>query len=1136
MNQEIRFVTTKDGVRIAYATVGDGVPLVKCANWLNHLEFDWKSPIWRPLLEGLARSFRLIRYDERGNGLSDWNVPELSLESFVRDLEAVVDAARLDRFALLGISQGGPVSIAYAVRHPERVSHLILYGTYAVGWAVRNDPAERQLREAMVTLIRQGWGQNNAAFRQLWSSLYVPDGLPEQLNWFSELQRISTSPENAASLLTALGSLDVRHLLPQVKAPTLVLHCEGDQVIPFEAGRRMAAGIPQARFIALPGKNHVPLPHDEAWPMLSAEIRRFVGLEPSHANGQPAQMLPGVKLGRYQILERIGAGGMGEVFRAHDENLRRDIALKVLPAAFCQDSERVARFEREARSASALNHPSIVTIFDIGVHRSTRYIAMELVPGKTLEKRMASGRLPIHEALRIATQLAQALAKAHEAGIVHRDLKPGNIILTPDGLPKILDFGLAKRASSLAPEGADAAVTAASFESAAGSFSGTPGYMAPEQVSGDPVDHRADQFAFGCLLYEMLTGTPAFKRLTARESLMATLRDDPESATRKNSEVFPALDAILRRCLEKNPSHRYADTRRLARDLEALQVQFSMETLRPVAAAPPADFAATTVGPLPATSDKWTSPVPSTERPLKSHASRSLRRVLLWAGILLVAILGIIYAKEIGAFLDRILRPSSAPQKIESIAVLPLENRSSDPEQQYFSDGMTEELTSELASLHSLDVIASNSASRFRKTSLRPGEVADALNVDALVSGSVQRSGEQIRITIQLIDGSSEKVLWSNRYDRHAKDVLGLQREVASSIAHGINLTLTPDETRRLEVSSTRNQEAYEAYLRARYRLGLSAGVIESNVDEALAQAEAAIALDPNFAEAHVLLAQSCLAKIFFWGGGRTYDEKAFIALGRALALNPRLGEAYAVRGSLYFTKLHNFDIARAVADYRRATSLNANLASAHHNLGSELTHAGLHERAIAEFQATLRLDPENTGAKLRLCRALWQSARFVEAVEHYERYNIVGFEKALTLAYLNRRKEAWETVESAEQRRKEGFGFSGQGEDLAAIRAFLHATQKETREARREIERASRIGKGNDHFHHAAFILAAACAEMGNPGEAVTWLKLAAESGMPNHPLFLQNPSMQKLRGHPGYEAFMTQLKPRWELLSTSL
>jgi class 3 adenylate cyclase/pimeloyl-ACP methyl ester carboxylesterase len=276
--QEIHFCKTRDGVQLAYSRIGQGPAIVKTGNWMTHLEFDFESPIWRHLYRELARDHAVYRYDARGNGLSDREIPDVCFENFVDDLEAVVDAANIERFALLGISQGCSVSIAYAVRHPERVSHLILYGGFAVGARKRvRTEAEKEAGEAMLTLMRLGWGQEDAAFRQLFTSQFIPDGTKEQADWFNELQRISCSPADAVRNLLASGETDVTSLLAQVKAATLVMHARHDARVPFEAGRRMAAGIPGARFVPLEGRNHLILESEPAFPRFLDEMRAFLG-------------------------------------------------------------------------------------------------------------------------------------------------------------------------------------------------------------------------------------------------------------------------------------------------------------------------------------------------------------------------------------------------------------------------------------------------------------------------------------------------------------------------------------------------------------------------------------------------------------------------------------------------------------------------------------------------------------------------------------------------------------------------------------------------------------------------------------------------------------------------------------------
>lgn len=274
--QDIRYCTTPDGFRIAYAVSGSGYPILKCANWMSHLQYEWESPIWRHWMEGLSADNQLIRYDQRGNGLSDWNVSDISFEAMVADLECVADASGLDRFALLGISRGCPISVAYAARHPARVSHLVLYGGRAKGWRAQGDADEIVLRAAMLTLMRAGWGQDNPAFRRMFSLLFIPDATPEQMEWFTELQRRTISPENAVRFQETSAMIDVTHLLKEVTAPTLVLHGTNDAVIPFVGGREFAAGIRGARFVPLESRNHILLETEPAFTQFLDELRRFI--------------------------------------------------------------------------------------------------------------------------------------------------------------------------------------------------------------------------------------------------------------------------------------------------------------------------------------------------------------------------------------------------------------------------------------------------------------------------------------------------------------------------------------------------------------------------------------------------------------------------------------------------------------------------------------------------------------------------------------------------------------------------------------------------------------------------------------------------------------------------------------------
>ncbi|RPJ59474.1 MAG: alpha/beta fold hydrolase, partial [Acidobacteria bacterium] len=455
--QQIHFCVASDGVRLAWASLGSGPALVKAANWLNHLEYDWQSPIWRSTLAELARDRLLVRYDERGNGLSDWDVAGLSFEAFVRDLEAVVDAARIDRFALLGISQGGAVAAAYAIRHPERVSHLVLLGAYARGWARRQSESLAEQRRALLTLVRHGWGRDNPAFRDLFASLYAPEATPEQVAWFSDLQRASTSPENAARLLTAFSEIDVTALMPSVRTPTLVIHADGDLVVPPAEGRLLASLIPGARFVMLESRNHVLLPGEPAWHRFLDETRAFLGdadavragagagdtgaARAVAGAGRVAPLSPGDTLGPYRIVGLLGEGGMGRVFRATDTRLGRDVAIKLLDKAEDAGATARERVLREARHAAMLNHPNVCTVFDVADAPGRRFIVMELVEGRSLADLRRDGGLAPGEVARCGEQVADALAHAHERGVVHRDLKSANVMLDSTGRIRVLDFG-----------------------------------------------------------------------------------------------------------------------------------------------------------------------------------------------------------------------------------------------------------------------------------------------------------------------------------------------------------------------------------------------------------------------------------------------------------------------------------------------------------------------------------------------------------------------------------------------------------------------------------------------------------------------------------------------------------------------
>ena len=587
---------------------------------------------------------------------------------------------------------------------------------------------------------------------------------------------------------------------------------------------------------------------------------------------------PGRRLGPYEILSPIGAGGMGEVYKAKDTRLRRTVAVKVLPPEFSSDAERRSRFEREARAASALNHPNITTVYDIGQDKGTRYIVMELVEGKTLRELVGDGPLSTKKLLALATQIADGLAKAHQAGIAHRDLKPENLMVTEDGLVKILDFGLAK----LIPQstGVDSEMDTLTKATQQGVILGTLQYMSPEQAAGRPVDYRSDQFSFGSILYEMATGRLAFKKDTMPQTLAAIIEAEPEPIRKLNDEIPAELSAIVERCLAKDPDERYESTADLASELKN----------------------------VPDTSPVW----------------RARRRVLWAAAGLLAAFLAFAFGPTLVRLSENVW-PSTTRAPIESIAVLPLNNTSGDPEQEYFADGMTGALITDLAKIGTLKVISRTSAMRYKETDKSLPEIAQELNVDAIIEGSAARSGDRVRITAQLIDVETDQALWAESYERDFQDLLVLQSEVARAVAREIEVAVTPEESDLLASARPVNPEAYENYLKGVFHWQK---LTPPDLDTALSYFELALEKDPDCVPAYVGIAR-------VWAGRRQFGyvsaraatplEKA--AVLKALKLDDSLSEAH------HALAIHEtwgeWDWPSAEQAFERAIELNPNYAEA---------------------------------------------------------------------------------------------------------------------------------------------------------------------------------------------------------------
>jgi serine/threonine-protein kinase len=651
-------------------------------------------------------------------------------------------------------------------------------------------------------------------------------------------------------------------------------------------------------------------------------------------------LAPGTRLGPYEIVAPLGAGGMGEVYRAKDSRLGREVAVKVLPASFSNDPDRLRRFEQEARAAGILNHPNVTAVYDIGSIDGSPYVVTELLEGETLRSRLAGGPLAPRRAIDYALQIAHGLAAAHEKGIVHRDLKPENLFITKDGRVKILDFGLAKltKPDEAGPQTSLPTETAGTEP---GVVMGTLGYMSPEQVRGKPADTRSDIFAFGAILYEMLSGKRAFHGDSAADTMSAILREEPAELSSTNQQISSALDRIVRHCLEKSPEQRFQSARDTAYALD--------ETLA----------GATTTG---------VAPPPVRARPRRWP-------VLLAAS--LAALLAVLFVVDVGGLRRRLF--GSKPRGIQSLAVLPLENLSRDAAQEYLADGMTEALITDLAQIRSLRVISRTSVMRYKGTKKGLPEIARELDVDGVVEGSVLRIGEKVRITAQLIHASTDRHLWARSYERDFKDVLALQDEVAQAIASQIQARLTSDEQARLSRARSVNPEAHEAYLKGRYEWYRWT---PESYQKALDYFRQSIAIDPSYAPAYAGLSMA-YARLGDSGGawrpGDAYPKAKSAAL-QAVELDSELAEAHVALGMSILW--NDWDWAAAERELRRAVDLNPGSAIAHQAYSVLLTNMGRNEEALVQIDRGHELDPLSLTTRGVKAFRLFSARRYDEAIE----------------------------------------------------------------------------------------------------------------------------------------------------------
>jgi len=820
-------------------------------------------------------------------------------------------------------------------------------------------------------------------------------------------------------------------------------------------------------------------------------------------------------LSHYRIISKIGAGGMGEVYLAQDTRLDRKVALKILPAELAANQDRMRRFVQEAKAAAALNHPNIAHIYEIGETDGTNFIAMEFIEGQTLREKIHRERTELRRLLRFLQHAAEGLARAHAAGIVHRDLKPDNIMITQDGHAKILDFGLAKLIEQAAAPNSDSSEVATAVmpqHSTPGTVMGTIGYMSPEQAQAKTkdIDQRSDVFSFGCILFEAATGKKPFEGESIIKSLHMVVYEQPPLIADLKPSAPLELQRIVRRCLAKDPDDRYQSIKDVAIELKELRRDLEgLDTTVPPSSRSTARAEATR--------SESVVPTISSSSSLQTRASSAeylvfgIKQHKLTAAIIGLAVLAA------GITLALYLRGRTSDATIKSIAVMPFVNEGGKAELEYLSDGMTDTLISSLSQIPNLSVKARSSVFRYKGKETNPQTIGKELNVQAILNGRIAQRGDQLTLTLELVDAQTENVIWSEQYNRQQTDLVSLQSEIARNVSNKLRTKLSGADEQKVAKTYTANPEAYQLYLKGLYHWNKRTG---EALKTSIAYFNQAIEKDPSYAQAYAGMA---LAYVLLpqYSAGKPEESmaKANAAARKALEMDDTLAEAHTALGLILFTYERN--VPESDREYQRAIELNPNYATAHQWYGGGLGATGRFDQAIAEGRRAVELDPFSLIANVELAATYGYARQNDQAVAQL--HKIIEMDPNWYLARMvlcqiyTYKGQFAEAIAECEKAR-------GLNDDPAVL-SYLASSYAQSGKRGEAFKVVAQMHELARQRYVPAYGFAFVYAALGDKDQAFQWLERSLQDRAWEIAYLKVDPAMDSLRSDPRFDELVRRV-----------